>query len=86
MNHLGIILAKMYEIVGADYKGIPTESDWYVQHEWTQETQDVFTEWLIDYLTNDRTAREEIMRTTYKKKCKKAAIEFVCNYGWKLKE
>ena len=88
MKHLDTILTKMHEMVGCEYNGIPTESDWYVQNKWTQEQGDEFIEWMTGYLMNDSGARREMMRWPYKVKrnCLKAAKQFVYIYGWTIEQ
>ena len=61
---------------------------WYHDYEWTQIQEDEFVKWMADYLFSNKEARGEILEFPRrdKKTCKKAAEEFVWNYGWKIKE
>jgi len=85
---LAPILKEMCRVVGADYKAIDFKADeWYYEHEWTEEQQDAFTDWLADYLCKNKDARNTfyILRKD-KKACKHSAEMFVWNHGWRVKQ
>lgn len=88
-KHIRNILHEMCNRVNADYGSIDFKAPtWYHEYEWTQEQEDDFVKWMTDYLFNNKEARFEILAFPRKDKkyCKKAAEEFVWNYGWKIKE
>ena len=75
--------------VGADYDSIDFKSnDWYLSHTWTIEQERDFVNWMTDYLYANIQARREIMTNylTNKKRCRKAADQFVFAYGWKYED
>ena len=85
---LKTILSKMCEMVGTNYDKINFDKNgWYREFEWTEEDEDVFKKWLIDYLYTNTKARNEIMAFPNKTKryAKKVANEFCFMYGWKYK-
>jgi len=89
MTPLQTILTEMFTRVGDTYDEDKTSSDaWYEAHEWTQEEQDSFIDWLADYLYNNRDARKFLMSYPYKNKkhCRATASQFNAWYGWKTKK
>lgn len=82
------ILKKMCKIVGADFNRIDFKSnDWYRTYEWTKKQEDKFKEWFIDFIYNNKKAREELSYCGKNKKdIKKFVDMFVFNYGWTIKE
>jgi len=86
-NHLKAILKEMVSRIGINYNDIDFKSnDWYLQHSWTTEEQDDFGYWMIDYLKNNKKAREELMTRPCKNKnvLERSVSEFIFNYGWKV--
>lgn len=87
MNHLHKILKKMCEVAGVDYKSVDFKDDfWFTEHTWTQQQEDAFKRWLIDYLNNNSEARKEILAfPNWKGQVEKAVNMFVFQYGWTTK-
>lgn len=88
-QHLKAILTKMCEWVNADYNTIDfSEQEWYYKYAWTDEQQNEFKGWMINYLRKNKEARYELLAfsTTDKKRLEKAVNEFIFNYGWKINE
>lgn len=86
-NHLKAILTKMCEWVGADYNTIDfSEQEWYYKYLWTDEQQNEFKAWMINYLKTTKEARYELLDNpiTDKKRIEKAVNEFIFNYGWRI--
>ncbi len=63
-----------------------TKPGWYLTHSWTIQQHDEFVEWLSELLYNDVQIRKVFMERPLKTKdrCRKTAIFFVFNYGWKI--
>lgn len=85
MKHIKIILNKMCDVVGAkniDFK----EEGWFLKHEWTEEQEKEFINWMQEYLMKNKDARNEIMARPNKSKkdIEKVVDEFIFNYGWKI--
>jgi len=91
-EHLKIVLKKMCEYVGADYDTIEWKNDkdpYYWKYEWSQEQENDFREWMIDYLMDNKDARLSLLEypgTKNKKRIKKAVNFFIWNHGWKVKD
>jgi len=81
------ILKEMCKRVGANFKEIDFKGpDWYTQYSWTEEEQEDFQNWMIDYLYNNVKARNEIMEHPVKNKqiITKLVGWFTLDFGWKL--
>jgi len=86
--HLENIFAVMYRLVGADYNTIDrTKENWYLQHQWDEETEKQFSGWMTDYLHKLPKAQTELYNRRYMKKfeCESAVQMFLLSYGWKTK-
>ena len=86
---LQIILKKMFEIIGEEYSFEKTQSDsWFLDYSWTAEQENQFRDWLVNYLYENKEARQSLMRWPRKNKktCKRATNEFILWYGWKTLE
>jgi len=82
------ILKEMCHRVNADYAQIDFfEHNWFLTHEWNASEEEDFKSWIVDYLYENKDARNYLMRFPRKNKkdLKKLADEFVFNYGWKTK-
>ena len=82
------VLREMCKRVGADFDKIDfKKEDWFMEYIWTDDQEDSFKIWMVDYLYNNTKARNEILEYTSKnkKRIRKAAAEFLVNYGWRLK-
>jgi len=83
------ILKKMCEMVGADYDKIDFKKDgWYWEYQWTKEQESEFQKWMVEYLMNNKGARDILMH--WPRKGKKLVTEavkaFIWNHGWKVSE
>lgn len=84
-EHLRVTLLKMCEYVNADFDSIDfSKQEWYYEHLWTDEQQNEFKAWMIDYLKKNKEARYELLAnsTANKTRIEKAVNEFIFNYGW----
>lgn len=82
---LVIILKHMCEVAGCDYDTIDFKSnDWYTTYTWSDEQQNEFVEWMIDYLKTSPIARKNLnILSSSKQTLRKASEFFVSMYGWK---
>lgn len=85
-KHLKIILEEMCSRVEAknvDFK----KKDWFWEKSWSEDEQEDFRKWMVEYLMENKEARLELMR--YPRKIKKNIDRFtkifVLNFGWKTK-
>ena len=79
---------KMFEYVSEKYSEEYVKGkDWYHKKQWTQQQEDHFKKWLVDYLTRTKQARKELIWSDYKSKqvIEKAADMFILSYWWKTK-
>jgi len=82
-------LMEMCKRVGADAESIDYGADdWYVQHEWSQQEQELFKDWLAAWLYDDAKARRALMEFPRKNKkyCRQVADWFVFQYGWRTSQ
>ena len=84
MKHLDVILGKMFSIVKADYRLFENKPLWFHKYSWTEEEQNKFEKWLIEYMKTHSEARKELMTIKSIKMVPKFVNEFIFNYGWKL--
>jgi len=83
--HLGYILKKMCEMVGANYDEIDfKKQSWFTLYKWNANKESEFKEWFVNYLMENKDARFELMEfpTTRINIIKKLIDEFIFNYGW----
>jgi len=88
-KNLTVILKEMCGRVGADFENMDFKKEnWFHDYSWTEAEQSGFRDWLTHYLLNNKEARMELLsfHTKDKKRCRKAAEEWVWNYGWKTRE
>ena len=86
---LQTILTKMCEVVGTDPTVIDfKEKDWFLKHTWTEEQEENFKKWFVNFLKTNSKARQQLLEhpNATKKILEKAATEFVFNYGWKYEK
>lgn len=86
-EHIQEVLSKMCEMVGTKIEDIDfNDEEWYYTHTWTDNQQEEFKKWLVDYLHKKHSARKllTMVRTKDKKLLEKAASSFIFNYGWKV--
>lgn len=60
------------------------KKDWFLKTEWTAKQQENFTDWLTDFLKKNWQGIVDSKPTTVNRK--KAAEEFVFNYGFKTRK
>jgi hypothetical protein len=88
-KYLDEIMNEMFRRVGLEYKEDKVkEQDWFLQASWTEEEQNDFKEWFVTYLSNNKSAIEDLYENSLNNKQlnRERAAMFVFNYGWKLKE
>jgi hypothetical protein len=86
--HLKRILKEMCKRVGTSIDKVNfTKPGWFTKHSWTEQEQEDFMKWLIDYLSESRLARVEILNIPISdsRTIERAASLFIFEYGWKLK-
>jgi len=74
------LLEKMFNMVGLEYKEKENKfrsENWFMEHCWTEEEQDKFKEFGINFL------RKELKMSKYG--AEREMSMFILNYGWKLK-
>ena len=88
--HMTAVLIEMCRRVGAEFDDVNFREDgWFRRHAWTQAEQDDFKEWLAGILYTVASARRELLEYSSrrsKRHARKAADEFVFQYGWVMKE
>jgi hypothetical protein len=87
-SHLTVIMQKMFSFVGEHYTDkYCMVQGWYLLHEWTEQQELEFKQWLYLYLLENKQARIQIMEhpTKNSKQLHKLCDQFVWQYGWKLK-
>lgn len=87
-KHLTIILQRMCAVVDIKHGKIDfKEEDWFLKAKWSQDDQDAFRDWLIEYMKGNSEARRELMSisSTRVKFIKDFSNSFVFQYGWRLK-
>ncbi|MBU1067589.1 hypothetical protein KKE60_07355 [Patescibacteria group bacterium] len=87
-KYLEIVLQEVCKRVGAPCEGIDFKKDrWFEDYSWTMKEEESFTNWMVDLLYNNSSARRELTGHCGKNKkmCERAAQEFVFMYGWKYK-
>ena len=84
------VLKEMCERVGI---GDPTTIDykadrWYMAHDWTEEDELRFVNWLATELMGHAWLRQDLMEHPRREKrhCRATAEEFLFNYGWRRSE
>ena len=88
-KHMTIILKKMCELVGADFDKVNFKDPfWFDTYEWTEEEEQVFKDWLREYLKNNIEARRELMKWPAKKKdyLDRIIAEFCLMWSWRYKQ
>lgn len=72
------ILEKMFTMVNRSYDPeVLKEKEWYLQTQWSKETQSEFTQWLISFLRKRYHLTKRIATNE--------AAWFVLNCGWRTK-
>ena len=87
-KHFEIIMKKMCELNNVDYYKVNFHNDeWYTAYTWTEEEEQVFRDWLFNYMKDNVEARKELMRINSKSK-KNLEIfisEFCLMWSWSYK-
>jgi len=86
--HLENIFAVMCRVIEVDYNTIDRTKDrWYSEYEWSEDVEDKFKEWMIDYIHKIPEAQRELYDKAYMRRsdCELAVSMFLLNYGWKTK-
>lgn len=80
------ILEEMFSRVELEFNmNFILQPEWYLKYSWTEQQEDEFIEWLIEYMLKNKDARDELMIIPYKNKkfIKEWVNEFILNYGWR---
>ena len=81
-KYLEEIISEMHRRVGEEFSLEELNKDLY---EWSEEEQDNFREWLVDYMYDNEKARNSLMNSTNsKERCREFADDFIFQYGWKI--
>lgn len=89
IKSLETITKKMFKIVKTDYpknESYFKKQGWFLKHSVTEEQQDRFREWMIDYLEKNREARIDF--GVYRKNGKQIESDvnmFILNYFWRVR-
>ena len=84
-KHLVKVLKKMCSMVGANFEKINFKKEgWFRSYSWSEDKENKFKEWMIDYLKENKEARNSLMErpTSTKRSLEKVVDEFLFNYGW----
>lgn len=85
-KHLTKIMKKMFSYVKEKYTPeYCKKPEWFMKHTWTEKQENSFNDWMVEYLYNNKEAREEIMEHPIKNKkiIKELVSWFILDYGWK---
>ena len=85
--YLDKILKEMCKRVKAKFDDINfKQKDWFMKYQWTENEQEEFKQWFINYLKENKEARREIMAhpSANEKSIEKVANWFILDYGWKI--
>ena len=91
-KHLTIILTEMCRRVDVRFEDVnfskQGDKEWFQKYEWSEEEQDDFKKWLVDYLYKSTEARRELTEifSKNKRQLTRAAEMFCFSYGWKFKK
>ena len=83
-----IILKEMFNFVGETYTDeYIRDQFWDLRCEWSESDEKKFKDWIINYLKENKKARDCLMRFPSKSKesLQKVADNFIFNYSWKIK-
>ena len=80
------IFAEMFNRVGITYSlEAIMEHQYYLKHEWTQDEEDDYKNWLTNELYTNTALRNAFRLSKNKTTINNEAYWFVWNYGWKTK-
>ena len=83
-----IVFKKMFDAVGAPYD-LEMVDDWYYKYEWTEEQENEFKEWFINYHWKGNGKKNGVLKRyacRTKRDCTKGWRDFNFMWGWKIKE
>jgi hypothetical protein len=87
---LKLVLSKMCTYIDIPFDDIDFEQrDWYLQHEWTEENQNDFVDWLTNQLQNNSKIRKDLTTMNHKPNeeyARTSAGWFILYCGWKTKK
>lgn len=89
-KHLRKVMIKMcsYAKPKVSLKNIDTtKEEWYNEYTWTEKQQQSFRKWFVDYLYNDKDARNALLNRNVKSKkyLDMAVLAFIFDYGWRVR-
>jgi len=76
------IFKKLCSYVNANYDEIDFSSDWYEEHEWTNDNEIDFEKWLTVYFNNNKEARKAFNVSA--NNISDVVERFVFDFGWKI--
>jgi hypothetical protein len=92
-KHHKKILEKQCEWVGITLDDIDlSKDDWYTDYNWTEDQRKEFEDWIVDYLKNNKEAREELMRVPSTREdwlykvAGRNSLGWTFDYGWTQEE
>jgi len=86
MTHREIVMRKLLSY--APFEVDADKDGWWTLYEWTEAEQQEFSDWLHEYLKQDRKARQEFMQVPVKADSviRRAVASFLSRYGWRVKQ
>lgn len=95
-EHMVAIFEEMCKRVGADFVHVILDQTkksngryhWpFEAYTWTEEQEEDFAKWTVDYLYTNADARKSLTRCGKNKKCLKQAVTFILfMWGWKYEK
>lgn len=85
-KYLKKVLQEMCNRVGTSFDKIDFEKEgWFNQHTWSEEEENYFKSWFINYLLNNKEARQSLMKypTVQYRYIKEMIDDWVFSFGWK---
>lgn len=87
---LNEVMTKMFSYVEATYtEGICKEPEWYLKHEWAEEQEKDFRDWLVNEYKTNPEKYSSLYNSLFKKGSDRIETSvgwFIMNYGWKTKK
>ena len=87
--HTETIFCNMCRVAKVDYLNIDrTKDNWYMMGDWTQEEEEKFSRWMVEYIYKIPSVQKELYGTRNMKKdtCIQAVQMFLLSFGWKRKK
>lgn len=85
-KHLKHILKEQCKRVGADFNKLDfSKEDWFEKYTWTEEEENNFKQWMMNYLKENKDARQDLMRvpSTNPIIIRGFTTSFILFCGWK---